>query len=72
MIRTLEQIRSEGLEALRQRLGRADTIRFLQQFETGRGDYTNERHDWVDTTSLDQIADALAALRDRDVPPNHE
>jgi len=63
--RTLEEIRCEGLDALRQRLGRADTIRFLQQFETGRGDYASERHVWVDTTSLHQIADALASRRDR-------
>ena len=33
---TPEQIRSEGLDALRQRLGVAGTIRFLQLFEVGR------------------------------------
>lgn len=66
MTRTLEQIRCEGLDALRHRLGREDTIRFLQQFEIGRDDYASERHEWVDTTSLEQIADALAHLRDRD------
>lgn len=66
MTRTLDEIRCEGLDALRQRLGRADMIRFLQQFETGHGDYALERHDWVDATSLDHIADALAARRIRD------
>ena len=54
---TLEQIRREGLEALRERLGQAGMIRFLQQFETGDGDYANERHKWVDDTSLDEIRD---------------
>jgi len=49
---TLEQIRQEGLAALRERLGRAGMIRFLQQFETGRGDYARERHDWAGKTSL--------------------
>jgi hypothetical protein len=52
---TLDQIRREGLEALRERLGRAGMIRFLQQFETGHGDYAHERHEWVDRTSLDDI-----------------
>jgi hypothetical protein len=33
-------------------------VRFLQQFETGSGDYARERHAWVDRTSL---ADILAA-----------
>jgi hypothetical protein len=30
-------------------------IRFLRQFEIGRGDYASERHVWVDATSLDDI-----------------
>jgi|HubBroStandDraft_5_1064220.scaffolds.fasta_scaffold549441_1 hypothetical protein len=58
MPKTLEQIRQEGLEALRQRLGRAGMIRFLQQFETGRGDYAKERHAWVDAESLADIRKA--------------
>ena len=63
MQRTLDEIRREGFEALRERLGRADMIRFLQQFETGRGDYAKERHEWVDRTSLDEI-ERLAANGD--------
>jgi len=59
MTRTLEQVRHEGLEALRQRLGRADMIRFLQQFQTGRGDYATQRHGWVDQTPLEDIARSL-------------
>lgn len=55
MTLTLEQIRRKGLAALHRELGKAGTIRFLQQFETGSGDYANERHDWVDRTSLDDI-----------------
>ncbi len=39
MTLTLEQIRRRGLAALRRELGKAGTIRFLQQFETGSGDY---------------------------------
>jgi hypothetical protein len=55
MQRTLDEIRQEGLQALRDRLGRADMIRFLQQFETGSGDYAKERHAWVDRITLDDI-----------------
>jgi len=63
MTRTLEQVRHEGLEALRQRLGRADMIRFLQQFQTGRGEYATQRHGWVDQTPLEQIERALDQTR---------
>jgi hypothetical protein len=52
---TLDHIRREGLQALQARLGRAGMVRFLQQFETGAGDYAAERHEWVDRTSLSQL-----------------
>jgi hypothetical protein len=44
MGRTQDEIYREGLQALRHRLGRAGMVRFLQQFETGQGDYAQERH----------------------------
>jgi hypothetical protein len=52
---TPEQIRAEGLEALRQRLGVVGMVRFLQQFETGRGDYTSERQAWVDQVDAETL-----------------
>ena len=52
---TLDQIRRKGFAALHRELGKAGTIRFLQQFETGSGDYARDRHSWVDQTSLDDI-----------------
>jgi hypothetical protein len=57
-MQTLEEIRREGLTALRERLGRAGMVRFLQQFETGHGDYAQDRHAWVDQLSLEQIREA--------------
>jgi hypothetical protein len=56
---TAEQIRTRGLKALRQALGRAGTLRFLDQFATGSGDYARERHKWVDTV---RDEDLLAAV----------
>ena len=55
MPRTLDEVREEGLKALRDRLGRADMIRFLKQFETGSGDYATERQKWVDGITVDDI-----------------
>jgi hypothetical protein len=61
---TLEQIRQDGLEALRERLGRAGMIRFLQQFETGDGDYSKDRREWVDSTSTSTISELSHRLTD--------
>ena len=58
---TLDEIYREGLQALRDRLGRAGMIRFLQQFETGQGDYARERHKWVDRVTLDDLRQLAAA-----------
>ncbi len=55
MGRTLDEIYREGLQALRDRLGRAGMVRFLQQFEMGQGDYARERHEWVDRITLDEL-----------------
>ncbi len=57
-----EQIRLAGLSALMQALGPVGMIRFLQQFETGHGDYSKDRHQWLDSWDIDE---ALAKLRDR-------
>jgi hypothetical protein len=52
---TDEQIREIGLKALLQALGPAGMIRFLQQFETGHGDYTRDRFQWLGNPSLDDL-----------------
>jgi len=65
MPQTLDEIRRKGLTALRRELGRAGMIRFMQQFETGSGDYARERHAWVDGTSLDQIRAATGRKKTR-------
>lgn len=59
---TLEQIRTVGLHALSRELGAVGMVRFLQQFETGRGDYTTERHEWLDQ---DTVQDVVQQIRER-------
>ncbi|MBW2605858.1 MAG: hypothetical protein JRE28_16370 [Deltaproteobacteria bacterium] len=60
---TLDQIRIEGLKALERHLGPEGMIRFLQQFETGRGDYTKERHKWLKETSVENLAKKIVKQR---------
>jgi hypothetical protein len=53
---TAQQIREAGLEVLSRELGVAGMIRFMQQFEMGKGDYSKDRHQWLDQYSVDDIA----------------
>jgi hypothetical protein len=38
-------------------------IRFLQQFETGWGDYTKERHKWLKETTVEELAEKIVKHR---------
>ncbi len=49
-------IRQMGIEVLIRELGPTAMIRFLQQYQTGEGDYTKERHQWLDRITLEDIA----------------
>ncbi len=52
---TSEQIRRKGIEALAKNLGPVDMVRFLQQFELGTGDYSRDRHAWLDKLTIGDI-----------------
>ena len=61
---TLEQVRITGLRALSRDLGPVGLVRFLQQFETGYGDYTAERHAWLGEGTVRDIAQAIEDQRE--------
>ncbi len=52
----------KGFKALVDALGYADAIRFIRQFDDGSGDYTTERHQWLDSLTMDEI---LADIQQR-------
>jgi len=47
-VRTTSEIRRIGIKALVESLGPIGMLRFLQSFELGYGDYTKERHEWLE------------------------
>jgi hypothetical protein len=57
-MKTISEVRKEGIQALTKTLGPVDMARFIQSFETGSGDYTNERHEWL-PENLDEIKNDL-------------
>lgn len=63
---TDEEIRARALEILARELGPAGLIRFLQQFDKGHGDYSAERHEWVDAEKLDDLVSELREARPKD------
>ena len=67
-VMTLEQIRLAGLRALSRDLGAAGLVRFLQQFETGDGDYTADRTRWLGERTVQELAQEIE--RGRKSGPN--
>ncbi len=61
-VRSTEEIRRCGIEALAEALGPVDAIRFLQSFDLGRGDYTKERAPVLDL-ELDDIVKEIEKRR---------
>jgi len=51
----LVELTSRAIELLSRELGAADTLRFLNQFTTGYGDYTAERESLLGPMTLDEI-----------------
>jgi hypothetical protein len=57
---TLNEIKLAGIDALARELGPYGLIRFLKQFESGRGDYTKERERWLPK----DMETAIAGIKD--------
>ena len=60
--RNAAQLAADGFAALVQKLGMAEAIRYVQLYHQGTGDYTRERHEWLDAVSHDQIANLMAEV----------
>jgi hypothetical protein len=53
--RTISQINHRATRILFENMGVVDTIRFLNQFSIGQGDYTKDREEWLSDMSLDDV-----------------
>ncbi len=61
-LKPLREITEEALHVLFREIGIANTIRFLNQFSLGQGNYTEEREQLFAELSFDEV---MKAIRDR-------
>ncbi len=57
---TPAEIRREGWEALVSKVGMAKTLRFMLEYEKGRGNYTELRKELFAGQTVDDILEAMA------------
>jgi hypothetical protein len=55
MMISQREIIQKGYQALVDALGTVNTIRFIQHFSPGQGNYTEERHQWLDNLTPEEI-----------------
>ena len=56
----ISEISRQATYILFKEMGVVDTLRFLNQFSVGGGDYTKERDSWLGNISMD---DAIAQIK---------
>lgn len=55
----LSAVRKAGVEVLAKELGTVGMAQFIRQFDTGHGNYTTERGQWLDAYSMDEIIEEI-------------
>lgn len=65
---TPTQIRQAGLQAVVRELGPLGLVRFLQQFETGAGDYSAERHQLLARCDVETLVEQIRQRRRAPAP----
>jgi len=69
---SLAEITQEALRVLYRELGIVNTIRFLNQFTTGFGNYTEERRTLVENQTLDEVLVDLRSYETKRAPQSQD
>ena len=59
MMYNLSEIREKGFKALTKELGVSGMVLFMQQFESGKGNYTLDREETLGDITFDEIVDSI-------------
>lgn len=61
--KTPNELNNEAMKILYEKLGAINTIRFINQFNSGFGDYTSERENIYKDKSVDELESEIKHLR---------
>ena len=62
-VQPISEVTQRGANALIKEIGVVDTIRFLNQFRAGSGDYTTDRDKLFERLSVEDIVSEIKAQR---------
>ncbi len=61
----LNDINKEAIDILCQQMGLVNTVRFVNQFSTGYGNYTEEREQLFANMTLDDVVSEIEEMRNQ-------
>ena len=61
----LSELTQQAIDVLFKEIGIVNTIRFLNQFTTGYGDYTEDRESLLKDLTLDEIVETARKVREK-------
>ena len=59
-VRTINEIRKKGYDALVDALGPVDAARYIRSYDEGHGDYTKDRKKWLSNDFNSVISEIIA------------
>ena len=62
--RTLAQLTDEAIRILCRELGPSDTIRFINQYRMGSGDYSHDRDEWQKNLTVKDIVTGIKQMKE--------
>lgn len=65
MNNNLNEIRQEGYMALNQKLGAVGTVIFMKQFDSGYGNYTEEREAKLNDIAIDDVVKSIKSRKNK-------
>jgi hypothetical protein len=63
LVKDKNAIRRLGIEALSEKLGPIGMVEFMRQFDSGYGNYTKDRHDWLDNLTIEDISNGIKRIK---------
>ena len=63
---TLHELNRKAHDILARELGPVDCLRFFRQYDSGSGDYTRDRWQWLEPQTIDSIAEEARKFEAQD------
>ncbi len=61
------ELHRKGFKALVDTLGYVDAVKFIRQFDQGSGNHTEERHQWQDKLTMEDIIADIQTYQDNQI-----